>query len=421
MKGPIAWMTHSRVVPNLLMILLLIGGLCSSLIIKKEVFPDFELDIVSISVAYPGSSPEEVEQGIVLAVEEAVKSIEGIEKISSTASEGNGRVIAELLDSTNPQKVLQEIKQEIDRITTFPEDAEEPVVSLGSMKRDVLKLSLYGDASELVLRELGEQVRDRLLQQEDISQVSILGAKDLEIHVEISTDQLRAYGLSMASIAAAIDGILCRRRLHRRLRILLQEAIASPIADSPAGADCIADCRFFCRRRLHRRLRILLQEPIASPIADSSVGGDCIADCLVAEYRDSATCSWGDDRSVPATAVFDVVGLFLESERGCARWVRLIPSTSVPNCPCVSSRFGWTPRPSPSSASCRLPRSSGRTSGPTASLVSDAMRSAGTRFCGLLLPGRNSGARNESRMNSRHCGAKPRKRSPIGRALRGCT
>jgi multidrug efflux pump subunit AcrB len=203
-KGPIGWMTLNRVMPNLLMIFLLLGGLYSTLNIKKEVFPEFELDTISISVAYSGAGPEEVEQGIILVIEEAIQSVEGIDEISSTASEGSGRVTAELLDNADRMKVLQEIKQEIDRISTFPDDAEEPVVSLNSKKQEVLQLSFYGDVSQLVLRELGEQIRDRLLQQGDISQVDIVGAKDLEILIEVSQDQLRAHGLSMSSVAAAI-------------------------------------------------------------------------------------------------------------------------------------------------------------------------------------------------------------------------
>jgi len=203
-KGPIGWMTLNKVMPNLLMIFLLLGGLYSALNIKKEVFPEFELDTISISVAYSGAGPEEVEQGIILVIEEAIQSVEGIDEISSTASEGSGRVTAELLDNADRMKVLQEIKQEIDRVSTFPGDAEEPVVSLNSKKQEVLQLNFYGDVSQLVLRELGEQIRDRLLQQGDISQVDIVGARDLEILIEVSQDQLRAHGLSMSSVAAAI-------------------------------------------------------------------------------------------------------------------------------------------------------------------------------------------------------------------------
>ena len=203
-KGPIAWMVRNKVTANLLMILLLAGGVMTSLSIKKEVFPEFELDVVSISVAYPAASPEEVEQGILLVVEEAIQSVEGIKEVTATASEGSGVVRAELLEGEDRQKVLQDIKQEVDRISTFPDEAEEPVVSLSGRKHQVLQLSLYGDISELVLRELGEQVRDRLMQQSGVSQVSIVGARDFEIQVEISQDRLRAYGLTLASVGAKI-------------------------------------------------------------------------------------------------------------------------------------------------------------------------------------------------------------------------
>ena len=203
-KGPIAWMARNPVTANLVMVFLLLGGVYSAYTIKKEVFPEFDINMISISVSYSGSSPEEIEQGIILVVEEAIKSVEGIDEISSTASEGSGSVTAGLLDDVDPQKVLQDIKQEIDRISTFPDDAEEPVVSLASRKRDVLQVSLYGDASDMVLRELGEQVRDRLLQQDDVSQVDIAAEKDLEIHVEISQARLRAHGLSIVDVAAAI-------------------------------------------------------------------------------------------------------------------------------------------------------------------------------------------------------------------------
>ena len=133
--GPIAWMVHNRVAPNLLMLVLLIGGLFMANQIKKEVFPDFALDEVRVSVAYPGASPEEVEQGIVLAVEEAINGVEGVDEIRSTASEGRGLVIAELMEGADIQKANQDIQQEVDRITTFPVDAEEPEVNLSMHRR----------------------------------------------------------------------------------------------------------------------------------------------------------------------------------------------------------------------------------------------------------------------------------------------
>lgn len=204
-NGPIAWMAHNGVTANLLMIFLVVGGIFMSFTIKKEVFPDFELDNVIVSVTYSGASPEEVEQGILLVVEEAVQSVEGVKEISAKALEGRGTVIAELMEDSDRQEVLQEIKQEIDRVTTFPDEAEEPVVALSSRKREVLQLSLYGNVSEQVLREIGEQARDRLLQQEAVSQADIVGARDYEIQVEVSQEQLRTHGLTLALVASKIQ------------------------------------------------------------------------------------------------------------------------------------------------------------------------------------------------------------------------
>ena len=203
-KGLIAWMVHNRVTPNLMMLILLIGGAILALTIKKEVFPEFDLDIVMVRVPYPGSSPEEVEQGIILAAEEAIRGLEGIKDVTATASEGFGEVVAELLEDADQQKVYQDIKQEIDRITTFPEDAEEPQVSLVIRRREVLQIELYGDVSEWVLRDLAEQVRDSLLQSPGITQVELDGARDYEVQVLIDQDTLRTYGLTLQSIAQKI-------------------------------------------------------------------------------------------------------------------------------------------------------------------------------------------------------------------------
>lgn len=197
-------MVHNRVTPNLLMIALLAGGLFMSTKIKKEVFPDFDLDEVRITVAYPGASPEEIEQGIVLAVEEAIGDIDGIEELNSTASEGSATIVAELIEGGKTQKTFQDIKQEIDRIRTFPEEAEEPEVSLASRRRLVVSLVLFGEAGEGILRELTEEVRDRLLQNPGITQVELGGARNAEITVAVSMDALRTYGLTLSRIAQSI-------------------------------------------------------------------------------------------------------------------------------------------------------------------------------------------------------------------------
>lgn len=202
--GAIAWMTRNRITPNLLMLVFLVGGFLMAIRIKQEVFPEFDLNMVTAQVAYPGSSPEEVEQGIVLAIEESIRALDGIKEITAVASEGMGMVMAEMEEGTDTQRVYQDIKQEIDRIITFPEDAEEPEVSLLIRRREVLQIQIYGDASEWVIRELAEQVRDRLLQDPQITQVDLLGARRYEVAVEIDQHVLRTYGLTLDEVAARI-------------------------------------------------------------------------------------------------------------------------------------------------------------------------------------------------------------------------
>ena len=137
-RGPVAWMAGNSVASNMLMLVLLIGGLIYAFTIKKEFFPEFELDLVTVNVPYPGASPDEVEQGIVLAIEEVVRGLDGVEDVTSRAGEGFGNVTIELLRDADSKKALQDIKQEVDRIITFPEEAEEPQVTLLVAKRRVL-------------------------------------------------------------------------------------------------------------------------------------------------------------------------------------------------------------------------------------------------------------------------------------------
>ena len=203
-RGILAWMVYNRVTPNLLMLFLVLGGIFMSTRIKQEVYPEFALDRISIQVSYPGSSPEEVEKGIVLSIEEAIQGIEGIKKITSTASEGSASVIAEIEEGADAQKLLQEIKQEVDRIATFPDDAEDPVISSESHKHQVLRLNMYGDASERSLREVVEQVKDRLLQSPGITQVEVSGGRNFEVKVHIPPEKLRMYGLTLSQVAALI-------------------------------------------------------------------------------------------------------------------------------------------------------------------------------------------------------------------------
>lgn len=201
----VAWMAKNPVAANLLMLVFLIGGAIILFTqVKQEVFPEFEIDLVRISVPYPGASPDEVEKGIILAIEEAVRGLDGVKEVTSTALEGAASVNVELRYDADKRKAVSDIKNEIDRISSFPEDAEEPVVSIPMRRREVLSLVIYGDQEEKVLRELAESVRDDLLREEKITQVELEGVRPLEISIEVSQAQLRAYNLTIDQIAREI-------------------------------------------------------------------------------------------------------------------------------------------------------------------------------------------------------------------------
>jgi multidrug efflux pump subunit AcrB len=203
--GPIAWMAKNPVASNVLMLILIVGGLVTLASgIKQEVFPEVELDIVSVSVTYPGASPAEVEQAVVLAVEEAVRGIDGVKKVTSSAIEGQSATFVELLLNTDKDRALNDVKSAIDRITSFPEDVERPTVSLLSNRQQVISLVVYGDADEATLRAVAENSRRALLQDPRITYVELAGIRPLEISIEVPQAQLRKYGLTLDEVAARV-------------------------------------------------------------------------------------------------------------------------------------------------------------------------------------------------------------------------
>ena len=143
-RGLISWFIRNPVAANLIMVFCLIGGFLMLGKITQEVFPDTTIDIVRVDVSYPGASPEEVEQGLLLVVEEAVRGLDGVAEVSSTARESGGSVSVELLQGQDLQKLADDVKSEVDRIGTFPQDAEEPEISIVSRRRNVIDLVLYG-------------------------------------------------------------------------------------------------------------------------------------------------------------------------------------------------------------------------------------------------------------------------------------
>ncbi|MFB6373450.1 MAG: efflux RND transporter permease subunit, partial [Bradymonadaceae bacterium] len=199
--GPIAWMADNAVAANLLMLIFIVGGVLMTPRIKQEVFPEVALDTVIVTVPYPGAGPEEVEQGIVLSVEEAVRGIEGIDSVSSFASEGSATVAAELLTGADSQQVLDDIKSEIDRINSFPDDAEDPVVRMATNRREVVTTVIHGDVDRHTLKQLGERARDELLRNDNISVVTLDGLPPPELSIEVPQESLRRYGLTLPGLA----------------------------------------------------------------------------------------------------------------------------------------------------------------------------------------------------------------------------
>ncbi len=200
-------MTNNKVASNLLMILCLAGGIFVFTQTTQEVFPDFDMDTVSVSVSYPGASPEEIEKSIVLALEDSIGEIDGIGEVISYSSEGSARVTLEVLKSDDRMRIAQDLKSAVDRISSFPDDAEDPVVTVDSRRREVVGLILYGDTSEITLRETADKIKDQLSQNKEIGPVDLSGARDLEIKINISQYELRRLGISLSDIASKLRQI----------------------------------------------------------------------------------------------------------------------------------------------------------------------------------------------------------------------
>jgi multidrug efflux pump subunit AcrB len=204
MNRAIDWFARNGVAANLLMLLLLLGGGAAAFTTVQEVFPEFSLDSVQIQVTYPGGSPEEVEQSIVRRIEDRIEGVEGIDRVLGTATENAGVVTAELKRGTDLSRARTDIKSEVDRITSFPEEAEEPIVTEVTNRQQALQVALYGDGSDRTLKELAEQVKNDLTQDPQISFIQIGGVRDYEISVEVSRTDLRKYGMTLGQVSGLV-------------------------------------------------------------------------------------------------------------------------------------------------------------------------------------------------------------------------
>jgi hypothetical protein len=203
-KRAIAWFAENHVAANLLMLVLIAGGLGSLPAIHQKVFPDINVEVISVGVPYLGAAPEEVEEGVCVRIEEELQGIEGIEKLSSSAAEGACGVSAELITGYPVNQALAEVKNAVDGITTFPEETEKPTVSHVSYRRNALKLALSGDVSEKTLKILGERIRDQISSLPGVTQVDLTNARNYEISVEVPEESLRRHGLTFDQVVGAV-------------------------------------------------------------------------------------------------------------------------------------------------------------------------------------------------------------------------
>ncbi len=201
----IAWFTRNGVAANLLMLIIVVGGLASLVNVKQELFPQFSLDMVVVRVPYLGAAPEEVEEGVVVRIEEAIQGVDGIKEITSSAMEGMGTVTAEVRKGANLSRVKDDIKARVDAITTFPQETERPIVEELLIQRDVLWVAVYGDADERSLKEVAERMRDEITALPGVSQAIIQGVREYEIAIEVSENDLRKYGLTFNDVVSAVQ------------------------------------------------------------------------------------------------------------------------------------------------------------------------------------------------------------------------
>ncbi|MDH3280237.1 MAG: efflux RND transporter permease subunit, partial [Gammaproteobacteria bacterium] len=206
MYSAIRWFARNGVAANLLMILIAALGLNAMFNrIPLEVFPEFELDIVRVTVPFRGATPAEVEEGVVIRVEEALFDLEGIKEMRSESNEGSGLITIEVDGEYDARELLSDVKNRVDAISTFPEEIERPVISLAQTRREVISIVVSGDLSEKELRRLGERVRDDIANLRGVTQVELAGVRPYEVAIEVSEDTLQKYGLTFERIASAIN------------------------------------------------------------------------------------------------------------------------------------------------------------------------------------------------------------------------
>lgn len=200
------WFIDNPIAAKILMILILVGGVLTFPLISKQFFPSGEFDLIQVSMTYPGAGPEEVESQLVRRIEEAVESLAGIEEIRAEAKEGIALVTIEVEKNQDTTRLLNDVKTNVESITTFPSGVERPQITELRYQLTMMRLLLSGELAEFELKELGESIRDELADIPSVMMTELSGVRDYEVSIEISEAALSQYGLSFSDVSRAIAG-----------------------------------------------------------------------------------------------------------------------------------------------------------------------------------------------------------------------
>src|SRR6056297_18801 len=241
MMHPIEAALRNRVLPNLLMVALLLAGVFAMTNLTVKNFPDINTGTISISVAYPGATPQEVSAGVVQPIENAIRSIEGIRRIDATASQNTGTVTVATLRSADVARVRDDIETEVQGITVFPDGAESPTIVEVEPQELAIQYVIAGDIDRALLKDVAQTARQDLLALDGVSTVEVAGVPVDEIGIEVGQDKLRAYGLSIDSLAERIrsenldlsGGALQSGDARIQIRTLGEQQMGAQIADLP--------------------------------------------------------------------------------------------------------------------------------------------------------------------------------------------
>ncbi len=206
MSGPIAWFARNHVAANLLMGVIVVGGVVALPRMPQKSFPDIDVKLITVTTEYLGAAPEEVEQGVCIRIEEELEGIEGVERIRSTASEGSCSVRVELFENADESRALGNVKNRVDAIDTFPEETEKPIITLVTAQRVVMDIAITGPTDERTLKVLGQRVRDEIAALPSVTHVELANTRPYEISIEVSEASLRRHALSFDRVADAVRG-----------------------------------------------------------------------------------------------------------------------------------------------------------------------------------------------------------------------